>query len=171
MQACCPQARRRWEGRVIFPGGVQAWTAGLGRALTRRWTPSPRAKESSPTKSQSLQEQVETLQGLLEQGQQHVAQQARAQAKAQARQSFLRESQQLLLWMEGVWAQLHSEEKVVDMASAQQLLLEHSNLLEEIQLQQERSGWEGIQGVLRLAKACGDRPPEGERQEARCYLG
>ncbi|CAK7301658.1 Spectrin beta chain, non-erythrocytic 5 [Vulpes lagopus] len=97
-----------------------------------------KAKESSPTKSQSLQEQVETLQGLLEQGQQHVAQQARAQAEAQARQSFLRESQQLLLWMEGVWAQLHSEEKVVDMASAQQLLLEHSNLLEEIQLQQER---------------------------------
>ncbi|XP_072594223.1 spectrin beta chain, non-erythrocytic 5 [Vulpes vulpes] len=97
-----------------------------------------KAKESSPTKSQSLQEQVETLQGLLEQGQQHVAQQARAQAKAQARQSFLRESQQLLLWMEGVWAQLHSEEKVVDMASAQQLLLEHSNLLEEIRLQQER---------------------------------
>ena len=84
---------------------------------------------------------METLQGLLEQGQQHVAQQARAQAKAQARQSFLRESQQLLLWMEGVWAQLHSEEKVVDMASAQQLLLEHSNLLEEIRLQQERSGW------------------------------
>uniref|UniRef100_A0A8C0QVH5 Spectrin beta, non-erythrocytic 5 n=1 Tax=Canis lupus dingo TaxID=286419 RepID=A0A8C0QVH5_CANLU len=87
---------------------------------------------------QSLQEQVETLQGLLERGQQHVAQQARVQAEAQARQSFLRESQQLLLWMEGVWAQLHSEEKVVDMASAQQLLLEHSNLLEEIQLQQER---------------------------------
>ncbi|XP_035564644.1 spectrin beta chain, non-erythrocytic 5 [Canis lupus dingo] len=97
-----------------------------------------KAKESSPTKSQSLQEQVETLQGLLERGQQHVAQQARVQAEAQARQSFLRESQQLLLWMEGVWAQLHSEEKVVDMASAQQLLLEHSNLLEEIQLQQER---------------------------------
>nr|XP_055172581.1 spectrin beta chain, non-erythrocytic 5 [Nyctereutes procyonoides] len=97
-----------------------------------------KAKESSPTKSQSLQEQVEMLQGLLERGQQHVAQQARAQAEAQARQSFLRESQQLLLWMEGVWAQLHSEEKVVDMASAQQLLLEHSNLLEEIRLQQER---------------------------------
>uniref|UniRef100_A0A8C0SCA8 Calponin-homology (CH) domain-containing protein n=1 Tax=Canis lupus familiaris TaxID=9615 RepID=A0A8C0SCA8_CANLF len=97
-----------------------------------------KAKESSPTKSQSLQEQVETLQGLLERGQQHVAQQARVQAEAQARQSFLRESQQLLLWMEGVWAQLHSEEKVVDMASAQQLLLEHSNLLEEIRLQQER---------------------------------
>ncbi|XP_038436072.1 spectrin beta chain, non-erythrocytic 5 isoform X1 [Canis lupus familiaris] len=97
-----------------------------------------KAKESSPTKSQSLQEQVETLQGLLERGQQHVAQQARVQAEAQARQSFLRESQQLLLWMEGVWAQLHSEEKVVDMASAQRLLLEHSNLLEEIRLQQER---------------------------------
>ncbi|KAM8907210.1 spectrin beta chain, non-erythrocytic 5 [Lycaon pictus] len=97
-----------------------------------------KAKESSPTKSQSLQEQVETLQGLLERGQQHVAQQARVQAEAQARQSFLRESQQLLLWMEGVWVQLHSEEKVVDMASAQQLLLEHSNLLEEIRLQQER---------------------------------
>ncbi|XP_034850492.1 spectrin beta chain, non-erythrocytic 5 [Mirounga leonina] len=101
-----------------------------------------KAEESDPTESRSLQEQVERLHGLLERGQQHVARQARAQAEARARRSFLRESQHLLLWAEGVWAQLRSEAKVVDVASdvasAQRLLMEHRDLLEEIQLQQER---------------------------------
>ncbi|XP_073733567.1 spectrin beta chain, non-erythrocytic 5 [Callorhinus ursinus] len=101
-----------------------------------------KAEELDPTESQSLQERVEPLQGLLERGQQHMAQQARARAEERARRSFLRESQHLLLWAEGVWAQLRSEEKVAgvasDVASAQRLLMEHRDLLEEIQLQQER---------------------------------
>uniref|UniRef100_A0A667H474 Spectrin beta, non-erythrocytic 5 n=1 Tax=Lynx canadensis TaxID=61383 RepID=A0A667H474_LYNCA len=96
------------------------------------------AEEAGPTENQCLRGQVETLQGLLEQVQQHVAQQARAQAEARTRQSFLQDSQQLLLWAEGVWARLHSEEKAVDVASAQRLLMEHGDLLEEIRLQQER---------------------------------
>ncbi|GAB5572546.1 spectrin beta chain [Prionailurus iriomotensis] len=97
-----------------------------------------KAEEAGPTENQCLRGQVETLQGLLEQVQQHVARQARAQAEARTRQSFLQDSQQLLLWAEGVWARLHSEEKAVDMASAQRLLMEHGDLLEEIRLQQER---------------------------------
>uniref|UniRef100_A0A8C7EU33 Spectrin beta, non-erythrocytic 5 n=1 Tax=Neovison vison TaxID=452646 RepID=A0A8C7EU33_NEOVI len=97
-----------------------------------------KAEELGPPESRSLQEQVEPLWELLERGQQQVARQARAWAEARARQSFLQESQQLLLWVEGIWAQLRREEKVVDVASAQQLLMEHADLLVEIQLQQER---------------------------------
>ncbi|XP_049479925.1 spectrin beta chain, non-erythrocytic 5-like [Panthera uncia] len=97
-----------------------------------------KAEEAGPTENQCLRGQVETLQGLLEQVQQHVARQARAQAEVRTRQSFLQDSQQLLLWTEGVWARLHSEEKAVDVASAQRLLMEHGDLLEEIRLQQER---------------------------------
>ncbi|KAF5925525.1 hypothetical protein HPG69_001972 [Diceros bicornis minor] len=99
---------------------------------------SQRVEESGPAESQSLQEQVETLQGLLERAQRQVAQQAQAQTEARARQGFLQESRRLLLWAEGVRAQLHSEEEVVDVASAQRLLMEHQDLLEEIHLQQER---------------------------------
>lgn len=150
------------RGHHPFPWGIRAWTPGLwGRALTRRWTPSPRAEELGPPESRSLQEQVEPLWRLLEQGQQQVARQAKAWAEARARQSFLRESQQLLLLAEGIWAQLHSEEKVVNVASAQQLLMEHTDLLAEIQLQQERSGGEGRQGDLR---GTGHRKARGRKQ-------
>lgn len=110
--------------------------------------PSPRVKESGPTESQSLQEQVEMLQGLLKSVWKQVAQQTQAQAQRQARQSFLQESQRLLLWAEGVQAQLHSKEEVVDMTSAQRLVEEHRDLLEEIHLQQERSVPENRQGAL-----------------------
>lgn len=114
---------------------------------------------------------METLQGLLEQGRQRVARQAGARAEARAQQSLLRESRQLLRWAEGIWAQLRGGEKVVDVASARRLLMEHTDLLEEIQLRQERSGWGADRAGFRLAKACGDRPPERERQEAGRHPG
>ncbi|XP_019500408.1 PREDICTED: spectrin beta chain, non-erythrocytic 5 [Hipposideros armiger] len=103
-----------------------------------------KVKDTGSKESQSLQEQVETLQGRLEEVQKQVAQQAQAQAQMQARQSFLQESWQLLLWVEGVQAQLHSKEEVVDVASAQRLLVEHRDLLEEIHLQQERDDGSGL---------------------------
>lgn len=150
------------RGPHSFPWGIRAWTPGLqGRVLTRRWTPSPRAEELGPPESLSLQEQVEPLWELLERGQQQVARQARAWAEARARQSFLQESQQLLLWVEGIWAQLRREEKVVDVASAQQLLMEHADLLVEIQLQQERSGGEGRQDSL---QGTGHQKVRGRKQ-------
>uniref|UniRef100_H0XEK4 Spectrin beta, non-erythrocytic 5 n=1 Tax=Otolemur garnettii TaxID=30611 RepID=H0XEK4_OTOGA len=97
-----------------------------------------KVKDSGPSESQPLQKQVETLQGLLEQVQRRVAQQARVQAEAQAQQHFLQESRQLLLWAKGVQAQLYSKEELVDVASAQRLLGAHQDLLEDIHLQQER---------------------------------
>lgn len=104
---------------------------------------SPRVEELGPAESQSLQEQMEMLQGLLKQAQGQVTQQTRVWAEAQAWQSFLQESRQLLLWAEGIQARLRGEEELVDAASAQRLLEEHGELQEEIHLQQERSGREG----------------------------
>ncbi|XP_037691030.1 LOW QUALITY PROTEIN: spectrin beta chain, non-erythrocytic 5 [Choloepus didactylus] len=95
-------------------------------------------EESGPEESRPLQEQVKMLQGLLKQVQGQAAQQAQAQAQARARQSFLQESRQLLLWAGSIRAQLHSKEVVADVASAQQLLAEHQDLLEDIRPQQER---------------------------------
>ncbi|KAL4696038.1 hypothetical protein H8957_001690 [Semnopithecus entellus] len=97
-----------------------------------------KVEESGHAESQPLQGQVETLQGLLKQVQERVAQQARGQAEAQARQSFLQENQELLLWAESVQAQLRSKEESVDVASAQRLLREHQDLLEEIHLWRKR---------------------------------
>ncbi|KAM9646114.1 spectrin beta chain, non-erythrocytic 5 [Trichechus inunguis] len=91
-------------------------------------------EELAPAESQPLREQVETLQVVLKRAQG----QAAHQAQAQARRGILQESQQLLLWAEGVRAQLHSKEEVVDVASARRLLTEHQDLLEQICLWQER---------------------------------
>lgn len=82
------------------------------------------------------------LQGLLEEVQKHVAQ----QAQARAQQSFLQESQRVLLRADDIRAQLCSEEEVVDVASVQRLLAQHRDLLEEIHLHQERSGQQCRQG-------------------------
>lgn len=57
------------------------------------------------------------------------------------------------------------------MASAQRLLAEHQDLLEEIHLQQERSG-QGAGGTpFRLATASGDGILERERQEVASHPG
>ncbi|ELW48129.1 Spectrin beta chain, brain 4 [Tupaia chinensis] len=97
-----------------------------------------RFKESGTAESQTLREEVETLQGLLKQVQEQVTQQEQVRAKAQAQQSFLQEGRQLLLCTEGVQARLCSKEELVDVASAQWLLGEHQDLLKEIRLHQER---------------------------------
>ncbi|KAK2103752.1 hypothetical protein P7K49_017608 [Saguinus oedipus] len=106
------------------------------RALTVRRL-SPRVEESGHAESQPLQGQVETLQGLLKQVQEHVARQAQGQAEAQARNSLLQESLRLRLWAENIQAQLRSKEELVDVASAQRQLWEHGDLLEEIHLWRE----------------------------------
>ncbi|KAF6133107.1 spectrin beta, non-erythrocytic 5 [Phyllostomus discolor] len=106
----------------------------LERTVRYLQTAAIKVQESGPTESQALHGQVEVLQELLAQMQQQVAQ----QAGAQARQRFLQESRRLLQQAEGVQAQLHSEEQGVDVASAQRLLAEHQDLLEDVHLQQER---------------------------------
>uniref|UniRef100_A0A8C3VFV2 Spectrin beta, non-erythrocytic 5 n=1 Tax=Catagonus wagneri TaxID=51154 RepID=A0A8C3VFV2_9CETA len=110
----------------------------LERSIRYLQRVASKGDELGPAESRSLQGEVETLQGLLERVQQHVAQRAQAQAEARTRQRLLQESRWLLLWADGVRARLNSEEEVVDVASARRLLGEHRDLLKEIQLQQER---------------------------------
>lgn len=127
--------------------------------------PSPRAQESGPAESRALCERVEMLQGLLERLRQQVARQAWARARARARQSVLQESRRLLQQAEAIQAQLCREEQGVDVASAQRLLAEHQDLLEDVHLRQERSGPRGAQGALQTGQGRGDGPPEREREE------
>ncbi|XP_032336758.1 spectrin beta chain, non-erythrocytic 5 [Camelus ferus] len=115
-----------------------------------------KVKELGPAESQSLEGQVEALQGLLEQVQQQGAQRARAQAEAQTRQTFLQDSRRLLLWADSVRARLLSEEDAADVASAQRLLGEHRDLLEEIRLLQERLQQLEAQGQCMAASDSAD---------------
>ncbi|KAI4583108.1 hypothetical protein MJG53_008321 [Ovis ammon polii x Ovis aries] len=108
--------------------------SGMGRRAETEVGGWEGVEEMGPTESPSLQGHVETLQGLLERVREQVAQ----RAQAWAHRSFLQESQRLLLWADSIQAKLHSKEEAVDVASAQQLLGKHRELLEEIHLQQER---------------------------------
>lgn len=110
---------------------------------------------------------MKELQGLLEEVQKQVAQ----QAQARARQSFLQESQQVLRRADAIQAQLCSEEEVVDVASVQRLLAQHRDLLEEIHLHQERSGQECGQGKLWAGQGLWGRSPGKQRQEVVCHPG
>ncbi|KAG5206556.1 hypothetical protein JEQ12_018129 [Ovis aries] len=108
--------------------------SGMGRRAETEVGGWEGVEEMGPAESPSLQGHVETLQGLLERVREQVAQ----RAQAWAHRSFLQESQWLLLWADSIQAKLHSKEEAVDVASAQQLLGKHRELLEEIHLQQER---------------------------------
>ncbi|XP_076983663.1 spectrin beta chain, non-erythrocytic 5 [Tamandua tetradactyla] len=143
---------------------AQQTLPGLEQTVHHLQSVATEVRESCPTESQPLQEEVEILQGLLKRVQGQAAQQARAQAEARARQSFLQESRQLLLWAGVVQAQLHSEEEMVDVASAQQLLAKHQDLLEEIHLRQERLQQLEAQGQHLTASD----PPDS--QEVACLL-
>lgn len=80
------------------------------------------------------------LQTLLEQVQGRVAQQVQIQTEAWVQQGVLQESHKLLLWAEGIRAQLCSKEELEKVASAQELLRKLGGLQEETCLWQERSG-------------------------------
>ncbi|KAM6181713.1 LOW QUALITY PROTEIN: spectrin beta chain, non-erythrocytic 5 [Erethizon dorsatum] len=124
--------------------------------------------KSGPVDSQLLQKQVEVLQGLLKQAQDRGAQQAWGQAEAQAQRSFLKESRQLLQWVEGIQARLHSKEELVDVASAQRLLREYRELQEEIHLWQDRLLQLEAQGQTLAAS---DAPNSQEVASALRLLG
>lgn len=80
------------------------------------------------------------LQSLLKQAQGQVAQQVQVQTKDRVQRGILQESQKLLLWAEGIQAQLCSKKELEDVASLQQLLRKHGALQEESCLWKERSG-------------------------------
>lgn len=104
------------------------------------WLTSCRVMESGSAEGWLLWEQALMLQSLLEQAQGQVAQQVQVQTAARVQRGLLQESQRMLLWAEGVRAQLCSKEEPGDAASAQQLLRKHGALQEETCLWEERSG-------------------------------
>ncbi|XP_038962424.1 spectrin beta chain, non-erythrocytic 5 isoform X3 [Rattus norvegicus] len=104
--------------------------------------------ESGPAEGRLLWEQVLMLQSLLKQAQGQVAQQVQVQTKDRVQRGILQESQKLLLWAEGIQAQLCSKEQLEDVASAQQLLRKHGALREETCLWKERLQQLEAQGQL-----------------------
>ncbi|XP_036040911.1 spectrin beta chain, non-erythrocytic 5 [Onychomys torridus] len=124
--------------------------------------------ESGPMEGQPLQEQVLMLQSLLKQVQGPVAQQAQVQTEARGQQGILQESQKLLLWAEGIRAQLCSKGELEDVASAQELLRKHGGLQEEICLWQERLQQLEARGQL---VAVSDSPRSQEVANALRLLG
>ncbi|KAM7327506.1 hypothetical protein ACRRTK_013873 [Alexandromys fortis] len=126
------------------------------------------AKESGPREGRLLQEQVLMLQTLLKQVQGRVVQQVQIQTEARVQQGVLQESHKLLLWAEGIQAQLCSKEELEDVASAQELLRKLGGLQEETCLWQERLRQLEAQAQL---VAISDSPPSQEVASALRLLG
>uniref|UniRef100_A0A8D0F0G0 Calponin-homology (CH) domain-containing protein n=1 Tax=Strix occidentalis caurina TaxID=311401 RepID=A0A8D0F0G0_STROC len=104
-------------------------------------------KDTNPAESRAITEQVENMERLLAKLKLETQRKRDILQRGQNQQSFLQDSRRLLLWAEGIREKLNSEEMGVDVASAEQLLKEHQDLLKEI-----RSQKESVQPWLRLAK-------------------
>ncbi|NXW30481.1 SPTN5 protein, partial [Phaetusa simplex] len=95
-------------------------------------------KDTNPAESRAITEQVENMERLLAKLKLETQKKRDILRRAQNQQSFLQDSRRLLLWAEGIREKLSSEEMGVDVASAEQLLKEHQDLLKEIRSQKER---------------------------------
>ncbi|NXV99218.1 SPTN5 protein, partial [Fregetta grallaria] len=95
-------------------------------------------KDTNPAESRTITEQVENMERLLAKLKLETQKKRNILQWAQNQQSFLQDSRRLLLWAQGIREKLSSEEMGVDVASAEQLLKEHEDLLKEIRSQKER---------------------------------
>ncbi|KAM7109778.1 LOW QUALITY PROTEIN: spectrin beta chain, non-erythrocytic 5 [Ciconia maguari] len=95
-------------------------------------------KDTNPAESRAITEQVENMETLLAKLKLETQKKRDILQWAQNQQSFLQDSRRLLLWAEGIQEKLSSEEMGVDVASTEQLLKEHQDLLKEIRSQKER---------------------------------
>ncbi|NXJ96213.1 SPTN5 protein, partial [Corythaixoides concolor] len=95
-------------------------------------------KDTNPAESRAITEQVQNMERLLAKFKQETQKKQDILQRAQNQQSFLQDSRRLLLWAEGIQEKLSSKEMGVDVASAEQLLKEHQDLLKEIRSQKER---------------------------------
>uniref|UniRef100_A0A8C3ND41 Uncharacterized protein n=1 Tax=Geospiza parvula TaxID=87175 RepID=A0A8C3ND41_GEOPR len=95
-------------------------------------------KDTNPAESRVITEQVENMERLLAKLKLEIQKKQDILQWAQNQQSFLQDSRRLLLWAEGIWEKLSSEEMGLDVGSAEQLLKEHQDLLIEIGSQNER---------------------------------
>ncbi|KAL1785833.1 spectrin beta chain, non-erythrocytic 5 [Sigmodon hispidus] len=124
--------------------------------------------ESGPAEDCLLQEHMLKLQVLLKQVQEQVARQVQVQTEARVQQGILQESQKLMLWAEGIRAQLCSKEELEDVTSTQELLRKHGGLQEETCLWQERLQQLEAQGQL---VAVSESPQSQEVASALRLLG
>ncbi|NWV68098.1 SPTN5 protein, partial [Malurus elegans] len=95
-------------------------------------------KDTNPAESRAITEQVENMERLLAKLKLEIQKKQEVLQWAQNQQAFLQDSRRLLLWAEGIREKLSSEEMGLDVASAEQLLKEHQDLLIEIGSQNER---------------------------------
>ncbi|XP_074853761.1 spectrin beta chain, non-erythrocytic 5 [Carettochelys insculpta] len=95
-------------------------------------------KDTNPAESRSIKEQVENMEKLLVTLKLQTKERETALELAQSQQAFLQDSRRLLLWADGIREKLSSKEMGIDVASAEQLLKEHQDLLKEIRAQKER---------------------------------
>ncbi|NXA14483.1 SPTN5 protein, partial [Sapayoa aenigma] len=95
-------------------------------------------KDTNPAESRAITEQVEKMERLLAKLKLDIQRKQDILQWAQNQHSFLQDSRRLLLWAEGIREKLSSEEMGLDVASTEQLLKEHQDLLKEISSQKER---------------------------------
>uniref|UniRef100_A0A8C0IMR1 Calponin-homology (CH) domain-containing protein n=1 Tax=Chelonoidis abingdonii TaxID=106734 RepID=A0A8C0IMR1_CHEAB len=96
-------------------------------------------KDTNPAESRAIKKQVENMEKLLVTLKSQTKERETALELAQDQQAFLQDSRRLLLWGNGIREKLGSEEMGLDVASAEQLLKEHQDLLKEIRTQKDSS--------------------------------
>uniref|UniRef100_A0A452IK20 Calponin-homology (CH) domain-containing protein n=1 Tax=Gopherus agassizii TaxID=38772 RepID=A0A452IK20_9SAUR len=97
-----------------------------------------RIKDTNPAENRAIKKQVQNMEKLLVTLKSQTKERATALELAQDQQAFLQDSRRLLLWGNGIREKLGSEEMGLDVASAEQLLKEHQDLLKEIRTQKDR---------------------------------
>ncbi|XP_074765676.1 spectrin beta chain, non-erythrocytic 5 isoform X1 [Athene noctua] len=123
-------------------------------------------KDTNPAESRAITEQVENMERLLAKLKLETQKKQDVLQRAQNQQSFLQDSRRLLLWAEGIQEKLNSEEMGVDVASAEQLLKEHQDLLKEIRSQKERF----VQLEELGCKVIHEQPSNGRTTDVHQYM-
>ncbi|CAM5151113.1 unnamed protein product [Natator depressus] len=95
-------------------------------------------KDTNPAESRAIKKQVENMEKLLATLKSQTKERETTLELAQDQQAVLQDSRRLLLWADGIREKLGSMEMGMDVASSEQLLKEHQDLLKEIRTQKER---------------------------------
>lgn len=97
-----------------------------------------RTKDTNPTESRAIKEQVEDMEELLSTLTSKAGEKEAALEAAQDQQAFLQDSRRFLLWADSMKEKMSSKEMGVDVVSAEQLLKGHQDLLKELHSQNSR---------------------------------
>ncbi|XP_062823236.1 spectrin beta chain, non-erythrocytic 5 [Anolis carolinensis] len=114
-------------------------------------------KDTNPSESRAIMEQVEDMEELLSTVKSKADEGGKALQIAQDQQAFLKENCRLLLWADGMKEKMTSEEVGIDVVTAEQLLKEHQGLLKEIHTQNYR-----FKQLQELGQKIMDGPPNNK---------